>query len=380
MTVAIQLPVERTEPTQLGRRLFRKQLLPLAQIRYKDGVLDFNRDALQGLVDDFNQGGENEMVPFLLADGARQHGDFTKLISGEVTGLELTDGGVDALIALTDEGAALVEKFPKLAVSASIEPDATDAVTGRKSKLQLKHVLGTIDPVVKGMSPWVRAQLAQENVEVIDLTAADFQGAHMDDYTDEEREVIRARREAAAQTPAQTATAVDDKPLTEDEEREAEEALAKLGLFAPAEPVAATLSSDGAEAINLAHQQLAEQASEIAKLRHDRDAEVWSGYRMKLLTAGVPKSMVDLAAEVFDPDKTKTIDLAEESVTSVRDRYGMVIRKLLEETPRLDLARELGAKMPSDDGQAGDPLERSLRTVAQFKHDYDGADAPGGTA
>jgi hypothetical protein len=277
------------------------------------------------------------------------------------------------------EGAKLIEAFPNLAVSASLEPDAVNAVTGRKSHLLLKHVLGTIDPVVKGMSPWVPAQLAQSDIEIIDLTAAEYQGAQMDDYTEEEREVIRARREAAAQPPAPTA--VDDKPLTEAEEREVEEQLANLGLFAPAgEPVGAEFSADGAEAINLAHQRISDLEASNARLEHDHAAEVWQGYRMKLLTAGVPKSMVDLAAGVFDPDATRTIDLAAESVTSVRDRYGVVIRKLLEETPRLDLSRELGARMTSDDGSPGDPMKVSLENVAKFKHDFDGADAPGGTA
>lgn len=384
MTVAYQLPVERTEGKRLGRQLFRKQLLHVGDVRYKDTVLHFTPEALKSLVDEFNAG-SMDAVPFQLADAANQHTQDPERTRGEVIGLEAEADGLYGLIEMGPEGAKLIEAFPNLAVSASLEPDAVNAVTGHKSPLLLKHVLGTIDPVVKGMSPWVAAQLAQSDIEVIDLTAAEYQGAHMDDFNDEEREVIRARREAAAKPPAPaTAAADDDKPLTEAEEREVEEQLAKLGLFAPAaaEPVGAgaALSADGAEAINLAVQEASEAKAETAEIRRELAAQRWSAYRTKLLTAGVPKSMVDFAAAVLDPDKTATINLSVETPEATRGRYEAVIYKLLEETPRLDLSRELGARMPSDDGLPGDPLERSMKMVAQFKHDFEGADAPGGTA
>jgi hypothetical protein len=164
---ALQLPFSREDASQVGRKVFRKQVLPLGKIEHKDGTLDVTPEYVADLAKSFN-GGAFDQVAFLLADGDNKHHMDPEKYRGEVKGLEATDKGLEALVELTDEGAKVVHDNPGLGVSARIVKGAKDG------KDAIQHVLGTLDPRAKGMGPWEQVNLSDDDTEVTDLTDATF--------------------------------------------------------------------------------------------------------------------------------------------------------------------------------------------------------------
>jgi len=179
---ALQLPPRRKDAQRVGARMFRKQVLPMAQIAYRGRTLDFTRSYLEELARNFNAGAADQ-VPFLLADAQNLHHSLPERFRGEVKGVEVEADGLYALIETSEEGSRLLAENPRLGVSARIRP-ATKV---------LEHVLGTLDPVVTGMKPWEAIELSSGSAPVIDLTAASYAGeADLSQYADSlERAVAR---------------------------------------------------------------------------------------------------------------------------------------------------------------------------------------------
>jgi len=172
MTTSLLTPYDQGDARPAGKSLWRKQLLPVAKINYKGRVIDFTRDYLSGLVKAFNDRAYDQ-VPFQLADRENAHTDDPERFRGEIAALELTDDGLDVIVAATEDGARLLRENPRLGVSAKIAENYARA-DGKFYAHAVKHVLGTLDPRLNGMRPWQAVEAANDDGEVIDLTALEY--------------------------------------------------------------------------------------------------------------------------------------------------------------------------------------------------------------
>lgn len=169
MTTEVCTPFGTPSPIELSSDgLYRKQILRFCTIDYqgRDGQrrkITFDEDYGRDLVQAFKDGAF-EQVPFQLADGDNRHNNSPLLTGGEAVALALSkDGsGVDAVLKLNHQGRRAVELNRKLGVSARILENVT--LGGKPYPRAVQHVLGTVDPQVRGMRPW-------EQVDSVDLSS-----------------------------------------------------------------------------------------------------------------------------------------------------------------------------------------------------------------
>lgn len=170
MTTEVRTPFGTPSPIELSSDgLYRKQVLKFGTIWYtgRDGQrrrIKFDRNYGEELVRAFRQGAF-EQVPVQIADQDNRHNNSPTLTGGEVVALALSkDGsGVDGVMRLWGDGHRAVELNNKLGVSARILENLATS-DGRSFRKAVQHVLLTVDPQVRGMSPW-------EKVESVDLSA-----------------------------------------------------------------------------------------------------------------------------------------------------------------------------------------------------------------
>lgn len=170
--VAMALPLDLSSAVHVKGRTFRKQILPIGSITYKGRKITFDRAFLTELKESYDKQAYDQ-VPLVLANDANAHNMDPERFRGEVTGLEVTNKGLEAIIRTTREGARLIKANPRLGVSARILHNIEKA-DGRVFGKALNHVLATMDPKVTKMSPWQTVDLSTDNTEVVDLTAAHF--------------------------------------------------------------------------------------------------------------------------------------------------------------------------------------------------------------
>jgi hypothetical protein len=135
-------------------------------------------------------------------------------------------------------------------------------------------------------------------------------------------------------------------------EMEAEEA----GAAEPeAEPAAAGLSNDAAMALELAQATGDENARQLSVIQAQLDAERWEGEKRKLVAAGTPPYIADLAQPLLEGGG-HVVDLANGKSVDA----GQIMRKVLAEyakvTQTLDFGAELGT--PVDEPDSGAETER----------------------
>lgn len=168
MTTEVLTPFGTPSPIELSADgLYRKQVLRFCEIDYTDKFgrtrkIRFDEDYGRDLIQAFKNGAYNQ-VPFQLADGDNRHNNSPLLTGGEAVALTLSkDGsGVDAVLRLNQQGQRAVELNNKLGVSARILEDVT--LGGKPYRRVVQHVLGTVDPQIRDMSPW-------EKVSSVDLS------------------------------------------------------------------------------------------------------------------------------------------------------------------------------------------------------------------
>jgi hypothetical protein len=168
--------------------LYRKQILRFGTIVYTDRTgrqrkLTFDRSYGEDLVRAFRSGAYDQ-VPFQLADATNTHTNAPDRTGGEVVALTLSkDGsGVDGYLRLNPLGTQAVELNSKLGVSARILENLATS-DGRQFPRAVQHVLGTVDPQVRGMRPWERVDsvdLASGTVtEALDLSTETYERSAM---------------------------------------------------------------------------------------------------------------------------------------------------------------------------------------------------------
>lgn len=184
MTTEVRTPFATSTIELADGGLWKKQILKFGSIWYtdRDGhrrKITFDRKYGEDLVRAFREGAYPQ-VPLQFADGDNRHNNDPLRTHGEVVGLQLSaDGsGVDGVLRTWGRGGKVIEQNPNLGVSARILENLSTS-DGRQFPRAVQHVLATVDPQVRGMSPWQRVEsvdLANAvGAEMLDLSAATYE-------------------------------------------------------------------------------------------------------------------------------------------------------------------------------------------------------------
>jgi hypothetical protein len=285
MPTALQTPIRQGQAEKVGKRLYRKQLLPVGSVEHEGKELKFSKEYLTKLAANFNAG-KMDQVPFILVNERNEHTQDPEKVRGDVTAMEVYDDGLYALAELTERGEQLVKDNPKLGVSARINQD----------DMVIEHMAGTVNPVAKGMKAWEAINLSNDDVTLLDLSDGEFKVASEsadsnDGVPKDSLKPEQLKRLAALADRLKDKDVSDRDTLTDEDiakllgsEEETEEP----------EPVAA-LSKEAQEKIDLA-QKDAREAKAKADAAADRQAEAeWKLTEQKYLNDGVPPSILKLA-------------------------------------------------------------------------------------
>lgn len=167
-----------------GGLAFRKQILPVGSINYEGRKLVFDQGYINKLIEHYKDGAYDQ-VPFVLADPNNRHTESPELFRGVVSDLSREKAG-------EKPGLYATIKFPnkrlarsvldntELGVSCRIR-EMVEKADGRSYDVALRHVCGTLDPRVTGMSPWEAVELSGYGSArtVVDLTSATYQEDNM---------------------------------------------------------------------------------------------------------------------------------------------------------------------------------------------------------
>lgn len=379
MKTSLLTPFDKGDAQPAGKRLWRKQLLPFAKINYKGRVIDFTRDYASSLIQAFHDRAYDQ-VSFQLADKDNTHTEDPERWRGEIAALELTDDGLDVILAASEDGGKLLEKNPRLGVSAKIV-EGYDRADGKFFPRALKHVLGTLDPRLTGMRPWEAVDAANDDEGVvIDLTALEYEAPETG---------ADAPEKPAQQAPADTGTPATEEhemalstdqearlsrllDLPEDQftalltppEKPAEGEVAddltdaqlqELIDSIPDEPEAEVPAEPEKETVGASLSAEAQAAIDLANARADETAMALKRVTTKLATAayeaerdtfartyGIPPRITDLARGLLEGEG-RVVELANGQTADA----GSIVREVLKEFGRtvkvLDLSGELGS-------------------------------------
>lgn len=339
MTV-INTPMDYTEAEHINLSdadgVFWKQIIPMnKEIVYNGHRIKFDANYLRQVKDSFDAR-VLDQTAFQLANDSNQHDTPGQPITqnfdpqryrGEVDKLALNNRGLFAKFKLTKDGAELIRKNPKLGVSASLKPNYVDS-DGKVHPVVLRHVLGTLDPKIKGMSPWSKDEIAlavadDENEEVIDLAAADTDTPAGDEGTEDKVTIDKSvfDRMETQLRELQEGEALLDEILAEEDDEETEDNKVSLSNEDP---------------------RITEALTKVAKSE-------WRAQRMEYVNKGVPAKMLDLATPVMESPDDFTINLS--SGDSIDPRQ--TIHELLKQAEgAIDLSAESGHGMSADEKKA----------------------------
>lgn len=337
MTTATLSPFTRKGATKVGRRVFRKQVLPMRSITYKGRKIDFNKEYLTDLAEAFKAGAYDQ-VPFVIANDQNQHNENPENFRGEIKGFELSSDGLDAVVEFTEEGASIVEQNPNLGVSARII-EGVEKSDGRKFGRAIRHVLGTMDPVVTGLRPWTAIDLAvyTDGEQVVDLTneaydeetdmTAPAQPVQQDKpNTDEPLDLsglsdaeFDALLEAAEEGATEEEVTVGKEGEVQDKPGSPKEGVVEADLSnVPDGDGDVTLDAQGRPVVKTTStttdlsQEVVDTAArdDLAQMRIDLAEERWKSNRKDLVRAGVPPFILDLAEPILASPEKAVIDLS----------------------------------------------------------------------
>jgi hypothetical protein len=333
MPSALQTPIREGQAEKVGRRRYRKQVLPLGHVDHDGKRLDFTPTYLRQLADSFNDG-KMDQVPFILVEGDNSHSQDPEKVRGDVEAVEVASDGLYAVVSLSERGEQLVKDNPKLGVSARINQE--DKV--------IEHVAATVNPVVKGMKGWEALDLSADE-DVLDLTDSEFVPTESADSTDEvptdSLNPEQLKRLAALADRLKDKDVSDRDTLTDEDiakllgsEEEAEE---------KPEPVAA-LSKEAQEKIDLA-QKDAREAKAAADDAANKLAEAeWKTTERDFLEKGVPPSLLKLAKPHLST-ASSTIEL------SKSDSQASAMLKMLKEAEGTVELAERGRSVSEDESE-----------------------------
>lgn len=358
MTIALVMPTREKKAIELGRNLWRKQVLKKGTIDYKGRSLTFDDAYLSDLAKAYNDQAFDQ-VAFQLAGPDNEHTLDPERTRGEIKGFIQTADGLDALIETTDAGSEVIRANPKLGVSARIVEGLKHA-DGRSFRAAIQHVLGTLDPRVTGMGQWQPVNLSSPSIEeTIDLSTASYNKKEgvmpNSELTKEQVDKLTALLEDPSKLDdeqkakllallpdpegAHTAAPPTGEGGTEgDLDKELADFLAAL-----AEPAGVGAGDEGAQlsaadrqAIELANARAKSAQDEATAVRAELDLARFEAEKAEFLRAGIPPAAIDLATP-FLIGQHHVIDLA----GGTKADAGEVVRGLLKQMAgTIDLSGE----------------------------------------
>jgi hypothetical protein len=209
--VTVLTPVNESDVVDLGRKMFRKQLLPKRQIDYKGRKINFDDTYLDNIAQSFRDAAF-DTCPLVMADSDNRHTMSPLAANGEIVGVERTPDGVDIIVSANEAAAKVLEENPKVGVSARIVEQFRRS-DGKSWPAALQHALITFDPRIPGLRPWSLVDCANETDDVIDLSALTFTGEGA------QAAVVTSERPTSAATGEETqkGAASMEPQLTEEE-------------------------------------------------------------------------------------------------------------------------------------------------------------------
>lgn len=288
MPTALLTPPAEGQAEKVGKRTWRKQLLPIGSVKHEGHELKFTPEYLKRLAANFNDG-KMDQVPFILVNDDNSHSQDPEKVRGDVTALEVHDDGLYALSELTERGEQLVKDNPKLGVSARINQD----------DMTIEHVAGTVNPVVKGMKAWEAINLSNKDVTLWDLSDGEFvessdhavspSNVSTDALSAEDTKSLKA---LAARLRGKDAS--DSESLSDEDIQKLLNPEASTEESAETEPVAA-LSDEAKEAIELAKSDAKTAREESTRTATKLAESEWKNTERDFLEKGVPPSLLKLA-------------------------------------------------------------------------------------
>lgn len=286
------------EYIQLGEKegVFWKQIIPIDHtINYNGRVIKFDKEKLDSIKDAYNAK-INDQTAFQLANDDNEHDTSEDVKAGrnfdpqryrgEVTQFSVNNRGLYAKFNLTAEGAKLIQANPKLSVSASLKENVEHE--GKTYPMVCRHILGTLDARIKGMSPWSKDDIGLSNEdgteEVIDLAEGD--DTKVEDTTPNNGETVTVPKEQW-----------DSVLAFVNKQKEEDEALENLVKEEDNKEPELVNNS------NTPDPKLIELSNSVAGERFERRADTWR-------REGVPNKMIELARPVLSAGDDFSINLS----------------------------------------------------------------------
>lgn len=377
--LTLQGPTVVSELSKVGKRRWRKQILPLGSIDYAGRKLEFTREYFEDIVKSFRDSAY-DTVPFVLADESNRHTMAPERAHGEVVGLSVEDDGLYADVEMNETAQRLVSDIPKLGVSVRVlenlkRPD------GKFFKAALQHVLATFDPKVNGMKPWValshQVMVAEgiyldysttvvEPIPVSkgdDMTGKQPEGTapfltkeqldKLEELNDEDLQAIASMLDGVGGEDEGPDGDQDGDDGDESGEEEEEGA---------GEPTLVAASNAQGDAVELANAQLQQQAIELAQMRAELDAKNFDAEKAELVRSGIPPVVVDLAKPLL-LGSGHVVELSNASGGSEKVDAGKVLRDVLKEYANqaklVDLSEPVGFATDTTGGSEGEEAAKA---------------------
>lgn len=363
-----------------------KQILPEGSIRYGDRTLTFDADYHRECIKSFRDG-VVQQTAFQLANPLNGHGrdmdpERQRALVEDMRLAEPDEQpGLYAKLRFFDAKAARsVRDNPGLGVSARIRENMIDKA-GRRVKAAVVHVLGTLDPVVTGMSPWRAVDLSSETEgDMLDLSNSEYEGVGMakgksgtavlddepltveqiremsdadlealldsipsgeldDELDDELEDDTDEDTDENADDDADTDADVDDETDEDDSDDEPDD-----------DTQEASLSTSQRRALDLSNAAVREADRKATDALRRAAAAEWKAERAQYADAGVPPADLDLAAPILSRPEEFVVDLSNEDGAGAELNVAQIVRALLESREgTIDMSRELGHGANGDD-------------------------------
>lgn len=365
-----------------------KQILPEGTIVTPDGNrLTFDKAYFADCIEAFKAGAPQQ-VAFQLATPLNGHGrdmdpekqralatDMRMAEDGESPGL------YTKLKFFGKKAARTIRQNPNLGVSARLREN-TVGHDGNLIKRSVVHILGTLDPVVRGMDPWRAVDLSTETGDVLDLSNSEYEGATVakakngsgtdvldrpltvdeikaaiEALSDDELAELSADVEDDTDEDADDELDADDEDESDDDDDEDEDADTgeddtDTGAAASAADKGTdnNLSASARRAIDLARAETREANRKADKALRQAASAEWDKTRAEYLSNGVPPAALDLAMPILNRPEEFVVDLSNEDGKNSELNVAVIVRSLLDEMEgTIDMSREAGHGGDSDD-------------------------------
>lgn len=381
----ILTPLDFSATEKAGRRRFWKQILPVTSIDYNGTKIDFDPNFHKDLKLSFAEGAYDQ-VPLVFADSENRHNMDPRNFGGELLDVQYRGkgkgGGTWGLIEADPETAKVLDKNPKLGVSARILQNIRKA-DGRGFKRAINHVLLTMNPRVSGMEPWQAVDLSEAaDIEVVDLTAAEYTeegSTHMGTKATKRRASDKVDLSALSDEDFQSLLdlaveeGIVEDPEGEDDD-EGEEEVDEATTRKPKRRKSKTKitveedeehdgdddeeDEEDEESTDLSERVIKRgEVSQFQQMRYDLAEEKWGRTRATYEAEGVPSFLLDLAEPLLSQPDAITIDLSEDETLDA----SATIRKMLDGVKGIiDLSGEIGHQHDIDLAEADDSTTRLL--------------------